>query len=250
MDSLIHVKSSAVHFVGGDRGEPRAASAAKSGGAPAKALPIEIPSVSLDELNALTNNFSQKAMIGEGSYGRVFYAKLKDGREAAVKKLDTSSSQDSDSDFSAQVIPSLRRKMKHINHQDFCPFLLDAYFFHCSLQLSMVSRLKHEHFTEMLGYCLEQNNRILVYQYATMGSLHDVLHGIQLPFPQYFCHTKRFAGLAIQDIILSHLSWVESLVICRCLRSSVITKILILRHNESPCCYRVLPCESVLLFVL
>ncbi|KAJ8448540.1 hypothetical protein Cgig2_012184 [Carnegiea gigantea] len=130
---------------GGDRGEPRAASAAKSGGAPAQALPIEIPSVSLDELNGLTNNFSQKAMIGEGSYGRVFYAKLKDGREAAVKKLDTSSSQDSDSDFSAQ--------------------------------LSVVSRLKHEHFTELLGYCLEQNNRILVYQYATMGSLHDVLHG-------------------------------------------------------------------------
>lgn len=45
------------------------------------------------------------------------------------------------------------------------------------MQLSIVSRLKHEHFTELMGYCLEQNNRILVYQYATMGSLHDVLHG-------------------------------------------------------------------------
>ncbi|CAN1144381.1 Probable protein kinase At2g41970 [Linum perenne] len=28
-----------------------------------------------------------------------------------------------------------------------------------------------------MGYCLEANNRILVYQYASMGSLHDVLHG-------------------------------------------------------------------------
>ncbi|XP_021743039.1 probable protein kinase At2g41970 [Chenopodium quinoa] len=43
--------------------------------------------------------------------------------------------------------------------------------------LSIVSRLKHEHFTELMGYCLEQFNRILIYQYATMGSLHYVLHG-------------------------------------------------------------------------
>ena len=31
---------------------------------------------------------------------------------------------------------------------------------------------------ELLGYCLEANNRILVYEHATMGSLHDVLHGM------------------------------------------------------------------------
>lgn len=52
-----------------------------------------------------------------------------------------------------------------------------------SLQLSVVSRLKHDHFVEMMGYCLEQNNRILVYQFATMGSLHDVLHGMYIKIP-------------------------------------------------------------------
>jgi serine/threonine protein kinase len=46
------------------------------------------------------------------------------------------------------------------------------------MQLSTVSRLKHEHFVELIGYCLEANNRILVYQFATMGSLHDILHGM------------------------------------------------------------------------
>jgi Protein tyrosine and serine/threonine kinase len=40
-----------------------------------------------------------------------------------------------------------------------------------------VSRLKHENFIEMLGYCCEGNNRILAYEFATMGSLHDILHG-------------------------------------------------------------------------
>lgn len=46
------------------------------------------------------------------------------------------------------------------------------------LQLSTVSRLKQENFLELIGYCLEANNRILVYQFAQMGSLHDILHGM------------------------------------------------------------------------
>lgn len=71
-------------------------------GAPQKVLPIETPAIPLDELNRLTSNFGTKALIGEGSYGRVFYAKLSDGTAAAIKKLDTSS-QDQDSDFGAQV---------------------------------------------------------------------------------------------------------------------------------------------------
>ena len=50
------------------------------------------------------------------------------------------------------------------------------------MQLSLVSRLKCEYFVELLGYCLEANNRILVYQYATKGSLHDVLHGTHNKF--------------------------------------------------------------------
>ncbi|KAJ1423288.1 Tyrosine-protein kinase, active site [Sesbania bispinosa] len=127
----------------GDRGEPKG-NVVKSG-APQKALPIEIPAIPLDELNRFTDNFGTKALIGEGSYGRVYHAKLSNGLDAAIKKLDTSSSPEPDSDFAAQ--------------------------------LSVVSRLKHDHFVELMGYCLEANNRILVYQYASLGSLHDILHG-------------------------------------------------------------------------
>ncbi|XP_077239969.1 putative protein kinase At2g41970 [Tasmannia lanceolata] len=128
-----------------DNGRVSKGPSAVKSGAPAKVLPIEIPALSLDELNRLTSNFGPKALIGEGSYGRVFHATLKTGQAAAIKKLDTSSSQEPDSDFAAQ--------------------------------LSTISRLKNENFVELLGYCLEANNRILVYQFATMGSLHDILHG-------------------------------------------------------------------------
>lgn len=45
------------------------------------------------------------------------------------------------------------------------------------MQLSVVSRLKNEHLLALIGYCLESRNRILVYEHANLGSLHDVLHG-------------------------------------------------------------------------
>jgi pto-interacting protein 1 len=44
----------------------------------------------------------------------------------------------------------------------------------------MVSRLKNENVVELLGYCVEGNLRVLAYEFATMGSLHDILHGMSL----------------------------------------------------------------------
>ncbi|XP_054803865.1 probable protein kinase At2g41970 [Prosopis cineraria] len=129
---------------GGGGGTQPKSNVVKSGG-PQKDLSIEAPAISLEELNSITGNFGSDALIGEGSYGRVYYAKLRNGQDAAIKKLDNNSSPESDSDFTAQ--------------------------------LSIVSRLQHDHFLELMGYCLEDPNRILVYQYASRGSLHDVLHG-------------------------------------------------------------------------
>lgn len=57
----------------------------------------------------------------------------------------------------------------------FIAFLFSDYIY---MQLSTVSRLKNDHFVALLGYCLEADNRILVYEFATSGSLHDVLHGM------------------------------------------------------------------------
>lgn len=88
--------------VGSERGEPRSSNVVKSG-APQQVLPIETPVIPLDELNRLTGNFGTKSFIGEGSYGRVYYATLKSGQAAAIKKLDTSSSPEPDTDFVAQV---------------------------------------------------------------------------------------------------------------------------------------------------
>lgn len=106
---------------------------------------IEVPSLPLEELKEKTDNFGSKALIGEGSYGRVYLAVLNNGKQAAVKKLDVSAEPEPNSEF--------------LN------------------QMAVVSKLRHENFVEMLGYCVEGDLRLLAYEFATMGSLHDVLHG-------------------------------------------------------------------------
>ena len=106
---------------------------------------IDVPAMSLSELKEKTENFGSKALIGEGSYGRVYYANFNDGKAVAVKKLDNSSEPETNVEFLTQV--------------------------------SKFSRLKNDNFVQLLGYCVEGNLRVLAYEFATMGSLHDVLHG-------------------------------------------------------------------------
>ncbi|GAB4859018.1 cleavage polyadenylation factor subunit pti1 [Ancistrocladus abbreviatus] len=105
--------------------------------------PPAVPAITLDELREITDNFGTKALIGEGSYGRVYHGMLFSGKAAAIKKLD--SSKQPEQEFLAQV--------------------------------SMVSRLKHENVLELVGYCIDGSLRVLAYDYAPNGSLHDILHG-------------------------------------------------------------------------
>ncbi|KAD7478132.1 hypothetical protein R6Q59_007579 [Mikania micrantha] len=109
------------------------------------APPVKVPELSLEELKEKTDDFGSNALIGEGSYGRVYFATLDNGKTVAVKKLDASTEVESNNEFLTQV--------------------------------SMFSNLKHENLIELLGYCVEGDIRVLAYEFATMGSLHDILHG-------------------------------------------------------------------------
>ncbi|PIN00333.1 Non-specific serine/threonine protein kinase [Handroanthus impetiginosus] len=105
--------------------------------------PVAVPAIPVEELKDITDNFGSTSLIGEGSYGRVYRGVLKSGQAAAIKKLD--SSKQPDQEFLAQV--------------------------------SMVSRLKHDNVVGLLGYCVDGGLRVLAYEYAPNGSLHDILHG-------------------------------------------------------------------------
>jgi len=102
-------------------------------------LPSVVPTISMDELKQITFNFSHYGLIGEGSSSKVFFGVLKDGHRSGIKKLNPT---------------------KDI-----------------TLEVPVVSRFKHGNVIQLLGYCVEGDNRFLAYEYASRGSLHDILHG-------------------------------------------------------------------------
>lgn len=82
--------------------------------------PPAVPAITVDELKEITENFGTKALIGEGSYGRVYYGTLRSGQAAALKKLD--SSKQPDQEILGQVMTAAR-----------CGF--DSLVFLCSIKL-------------------------------------------------------------------------------------------------------------------
>ncbi|MFS7994467.1 putative protein kinase RLK-Pelle-DLSV family [Helianthus anomalus] len=93
---------------------------------------------SLYEVARATGNFSVSNMIGEGGFGPVYKGVLEDGREIAVKRLSETSEQGLD-EFRNEVI--------------------------------CIAKLQHRNLVKLLGYCVHQNELILIYEYLTNKSL-------------------------------------------------------------------------------
>ncbi|KAG6737924.1 hypothetical protein POTOM_059456 [Populus tomentosa] len=92
------------------------------------------------EIVSITNNF--QTIIGEGGFGKVYLGNLNDGRQVAVKLLSQSSRQGY-KEFLAEV------KLLIIVH--------------------------HRNLVSLVGYCNEQENMALVYEYMANGNLKDQL---------------------------------------------------------------------------
>ncbi|KAJ3673683.1 hypothetical protein LUZ60_005675 [Juncus effusus] len=100
---------------------------------------------SVADLQMATESFSVDSLIGEGSFGKVYRAQFNDGKVLAVKKL------------SSQILP-------HSASDEFAALV------------SKISKLKHANLAELAGYCMEHGQHLLLYQFYTTGSLHDLLH--------------------------------------------------------------------------
>ncbi|KAM5588343.1 protein STRUBBELIG-RECEPTOR FAMILY 3-like [Rosa sericea] len=107
--------------------------------------PSSVKVFTIASLQQYTNSFSEENLIGAGMLGSVYRAKLPDQKLLAVKKLDsTACSQQSDEEFLELV--------------------------------SNISEIRHANIVELVGYCAEHDQRLLVYKYCRNGSLHDALH--------------------------------------------------------------------------
>jgi serine/threonine protein kinase len=97
---------------------------------------------SLAKVIIATDNF--KIQIGKGGFGPVYYGNLEDGQEVAIKVLDVKSSQGPSEFFN---------------------------------EVDVLSRVSHRNLVSLIGYCLEDNQQMLIYEYMHKGSLYDHLYG-------------------------------------------------------------------------
>ncbi|KAJ8750752.1 hypothetical protein K2173_015933 [Erythroxylum novogranatense] len=111
------------------------------------------------ELRIVTQNFSRSNFLGEGGFGPVYKGfvddKLRPGLEAqpvAVKLLDLDGLQ---------------------GHQEWMA------------EIIFLGQLRHEHLVKLIGYCWEEEQRLLVYEYMPRGSLENQLfrrYSVALPW--------------------------------------------------------------------
>ncbi|KAE7997556.1 hypothetical protein FH972_002181 [Carpinus fangiana] len=98
---------------------------------------------SYQELLLATSNFMPENMVGKGGCSHVYKGCLPDGKELAVKILRPS--QDVLKEFVQEI--------------------------------EIITTLHHKNIISLVGFCFEDNNLILVYDFLSRGSLEENLHG-------------------------------------------------------------------------
>ncbi|XP_044969812.1 G-type lectin S-receptor-like serine/threonine-protein kinase At4g03230 [Hordeum vulgare subsp. vulgare] len=85
-----------------------------------------------------TNNFSEGNKLGEGGFGRVYKGQLPNGLDIAVKRLTQHSGQGLN-EFKTEI--------------------------------HLIAKLQHTNLVRLLGYCIEGEEKILIYEYMSNKSL-------------------------------------------------------------------------------
>ncbi|XP_074563732.1 receptor-like serine/threonine-protein kinase SD1-8 isoform X2 [Curcuma longa] len=104
---------------------------------------LEISLFSIDAVVNATDNFSVMNKLGEGGFGSVYKGKLGEEQlEVAMKRLERNSVQGVD-EFKNEI--------------------------------TLIAKLQHRNLVRLIGYCIQEEERILIYEYMHNGSLHSFL---------------------------------------------------------------------------
>ncbi|ONM36851.1 Leucine-rich repeat protein kinase family protein [Zea mays] len=95
-----------------------------------------------DEMAVATRDFDISAQVGQGGYGKVYRGNLADGTTVAIKRAHEDSLQGS---------------------KEFCT------------EIELLSRLHHRNLVSLVGYCDEEDEQMLVYEFMPNGTLRDHL---------------------------------------------------------------------------
>ncbi|GAA0143132.1 transmembrane signal receptor [Lithospermum erythrorhizon] len=104
----------------------------------------EIPIFSFEMIQAATDNFSAGNKLGEGGFGPVFKGTLPNGQDIAVKRLSRTSGQGVE-EFKNEV--------------------------------TLISKVQHWNLVKLLGFCIQGDDRMLVYEYMPNKSLDSFIFG-------------------------------------------------------------------------
>ncbi|RVW68946.1 Receptor-like serine/threonine-protein kinase SD1-7 [Vitis vinifera] len=111
---------------------------------------VDLPMFSFTSVSAATNNFSIENKLGEGGFGLVYKGKSQKGYEVVVKRLSKRSGQGWE-------------ELKN--------------------EAMLIAKLQHKNLVKLFGCCIEQDEKILIYEYMPNKSLDFFLfnhakHGI------------------------------------------------------------------------
>ncbi|KAF7101762.1 hypothetical protein CFC21_103005 [Triticum aestivum] len=98
----------------------------------------ELPLMDLASIDAATSNFARANKLGESGFGPVYRGVMACGAEIAVKRLSMRSLQGA-AEFRNEV--------------------------------ELIAKLQHRNLVRLLGWCAEQDEKLLVYEYLPNGSL-------------------------------------------------------------------------------
>ncbi|KAK4284438.1 hypothetical protein QN277_001270 [Acacia crassicarpa] len=117
-----------------------------------------------DTIKVATSNFSDANKLGQGGFGPVYKGKLSNGKEIAVKRLSMDSGQ-GDIEFKNEV--------------------------------KLMVRLLHQNLVRLLGFCLKQKERLLVYEFLPNKSLdHFIFDPIRRAQLRWETRYKIIEGIA------------------------------------------------------
>ncbi|KAK8623859.1 hypothetical protein V6N13_065221 [Hibiscus sabdariffa] len=144
-------KSHHVNRVNSDKSKFRSTSNSKKEPAVPKDGPtanIAAQTFTFRELATATKNFRPECLLGEGGFGHVYKGRLEStGQVIAVKQLDRNGLQ-GNREFLVEVL--------------------------------MLCLLHHTNLVNLIGYCANGDQRLLVYEFMPLGSLEDHLHDLPL----------------------------------------------------------------------